>query len=308
MCIPMPADGFVVESVGTTIGPGEDVQYCEILTLPGAPTDSIYVARVDGRMTPYSHHLNVMAVAPGSPADQATTPGQRIQCLNNGRTPFGSGLHQIFGSVSPEHSLVLPDGIGLKLQGGQKVIFDYHYFNASPDPVPAKAALAFHVSDAAHVRREIRRFGLYNTGFSVPAGQSASFTAECTMAEDVQVVSLMRHTHRWGHDFNVWHAGGTADGTPVFTSHDYESDIYYAPPPFVLKQGEGFRFECQFQNTTDHPLAFGELATDEMCILYGQLTSTKDGVQALPEDCIILSSSAGQVAQGFACTQCPDGE
>jgi hypothetical protein len=36
-----------------------------------------------------------------------------------------------------------------------------------------------------------------------------------------------------------------------------------------MKQGEGFRFQCKYQNTEDRALRFGTSATDEMCILLG---------------------------------------
>jgi hypothetical protein len=299
----------MIESVGTTIAPGQDVQYCEVVVLPGTPGQPIYVSGIDGKMTPFSHHLNIMSVEPGSPADRASTPGQLVECTGNGRIPFGTGLRQIFGAVSPENSLVLPEGVGHRLDGGQKVIFNYHYFNSSPQPVPAKAALAFHVTDASNVRRELRRFGMYNTGFSVPAGAQGAFTAECMMAEDVQLLSLLRHTHRWGTDFTVWRAGGTGDGEQVFVSHDWEEGITYAPSaPFIIKRGEGLRFECKFDNTTNHELRFGELVSDEMCILYGNIVSTRENVPSLPEDCMIFNSPQGQVVRGVPCAQCPDGE
>lgn len=309
VCIAEPSDGFVVQSVGTTIAPGEDVQYCEVVTIPGTPGEPIYVSGIDGKMTPHSHHLNVMAVEPGSPADSATTPGQRVKCTGNGRVPFGTSLHQIFGAVSPENSLVLPDGVGHRLDGGQKLVFNYHYFNPTTQPVPAKAALAFHLTDASNVRRELRRFGMYNTGFAIPAGTQGAFTSECKMAEDVELLSLFRHTHKWGADFTVWRAGGASDGEQVFVSHHYEDDITYTPSTsFIIKQGEGLRFECKFDNTTDHELRFGELVSDEMCILYGNIVSTKDYSPVLPEDCAIPVSAQGQVAEGFPCAQCPDGD
>ncbi|MBL4632436.1 MAG: hypothetical protein JKY56_01115 [Kofleriaceae bacterium] len=34
---------------------------------------------------------------------------------------------------------------------------------------------------------------------------------------------------------------------------------------------EGFEWTCNYQNTTDSVLRFGIKATDEMCILFGQI-------------------------------------
>jgi hypothetical protein len=128
------------------------------------------------------------------------------------------------------------------------------------------------------------------------------------MSQDIEIVSLWRHTHRWGTDFSVWRAGGAGDGEQVFTKTDWEHDITFTPEtPFVIRKGEGLRFDCAFENTTDRPLAFGELATDEMCILYGYFVGTGPGL-AGPEDCAITTATEGTVTKGFACTQCPDGE
>ena len=38
-----------------------------------------------------------------------------------------------------------------------------------------------------------------------------------------------------------------------------------------MKQGEGLRFECNYQNTEDRALRFGTSATDEMCVLFGMI-------------------------------------
>ncbi len=55
--------------------------------------------------------------------------------------------------------------------------------------------------------------------------------------------------------------------------------------PTLLKAGTGLRFQCHYDNTTDHLLKFGLKATDEMCILFGTFWGT-DGTGELPEqDC-----------------------
>src|SRR5262245_21105180 len=53
VCIDAPPDGFVIESVGTMIEPGQDIQYCEVVALPGTPGVPIYVSGIDGKMTPF---------------------------------------------------------------------------------------------------------------------------------------------------------------------------------------------------------------------------------------------------------------
>ena len=56
----------------------------------------------------------------------------------------------------------------------------------------------------------------------------------------------------------------------MWTSNDWELDVDYVfDEPIFVPKGEGFRFQCEYNNTTDHVLMFGTKATDEMCILFG---------------------------------------
>ena len=62
LCLAEPDHGFQIRSVGTTIEPGEDVEFCEAVLLPGGPDDVYYVSRFEVAMTEFSHHLIVSAV------------------------------------------------------------------------------------------------------------------------------------------------------------------------------------------------------------------------------------------------------
>ena len=85
------------------------------------------------------------------------------------------------------------------------------------------------------------------------------------------VFQLTRHTHQWGTDFPVKYKGGPKDGELIFTSPDYENADYNFEEPALIRAGEGFEWTCNYQNTTDSVLRFGIKATDEMCILFGQI-------------------------------------
>jgi hypothetical protein len=58
------ADRLHLRSLGTDIQRGEDIQYCELLRLPGTPKDVLYVNRFEQAMTEGSHHLTVTALEP----------------------------------------------------------------------------------------------------------------------------------------------------------------------------------------------------------------------------------------------------
>src|SRR5688500_14029777 len=67
--LPAPERGFQVTAKGTTIAAGQDVEYCEVVEVPGTPSDVYYTNRFEAALTPFSHHLNVYAVDPNHPVD-----------------------------------------------------------------------------------------------------------------------------------------------------------------------------------------------------------------------------------------------
>lgn len=269
LCLPLPASGFQIGTAGVSIAPGEDVEYCEVVALPGSPRDLFHVDRFESAMTPGSHHLLVAAIVPGSETDRTAEVGDRVPCF--GTTAFGEDLVDVTGQQAPLHEERFPPGVGRVYRGGQKIVFDYHYLNATDQPMTARAVVNFHVVPPGDVDRIATTFGRLFADISVPPRASRSYDVECRMTEDVMVHKLVRHTHRWGREFPVSFLGGARDGQPIFTSQTYEDAEHTFPEPVMVRAGEGFRFTCNYTNDTDQTLVFGEKATDEMCILFGTI-------------------------------------
>jgi hypothetical protein len=284
----VPGAGFQLRSSGVMIEPGEDVEYCEVVQLPGDASETIYVNRFESKTTNAAHHFTVVAVVPGSEADASMLHGQRTTCVGG---PPGNywDYTAVTNSQHPSHTDVLPPGAGRKFQGGQKLIFNYHYLNASTKPLFGSAAVNFHTVESTKVEFQPQDFGFINLGsnFSVAPKATGSIKAQCQFSHDITVYKLIRHTHQWGTDFNVWFAGGKDDGTLVFTTPSYEDTDFFFPEPIQVKAGEGFSFECNYRNTEEFALTFGPLATNEMCILMGVWWPTNAGEEVPPQSCLV---------------------
>lgn len=267
LCLAAPLNGFQMESVGDVIEPGQDIEYCEVVQIPGNADQEYWVNRFEVAMTKFSHHLIVAAVIPGSETDLNAQVGDKIPC--SGVSAFGEDLMPGTGSQQPYNEEVFPEGVGRQYFGGQKLIFDYHYYNTSSEPVQARGKVNFHTTTKESVERISWPFGMLNLGFNVAPGSKLKTTAECRFNSNAYVWKLTRHTHRWGQDFDVWYAGGERDGEHLFNSPHYEDIDHVFEEPLFVPKGEGFRFSCEFTNTETYPLKFGVKATDEMCILFG---------------------------------------
>ena len=286
LCLDPPASGFQIRSDGTLIQPGEDVEYCEVVALPGTPDDTYYVRAFESQMTEGSHHLIIAGIVPESDTDHHAEVGDRVPCT--GPDVFGGELVPVTGSQKPYEGEAFPPGVGRVFTGGQKVVFDYHYFNTTPEPIQARAAVNFHTTTADKVTKLSQSFGFYNLGIEIPPGAAKAFTAECFFDGDVYVHSLTRHTHQWGTEFNTWFAGGPRDGELVFSSPDYETVSFPFEEPTLVRGGEGFRFECAFENNETYTLKFGLKASDEMCILFGSWYEAMEGQNLGNQSCFVF--------------------
>lgn len=271
--LPVPTDGFQVLDVGADIGPGEDVEYCEVGELPGDSGETYYVGGVELANAAHSHHLVVATAQPGSDADtalRAMNVGDKVVCNGTNYEFPQDGLVFVGSAQTPYIDRSFPKGVGTMLYGNQRVVFDYHYLNTSTEVVHARSAINVHLVDQASVQHIANPFSFFNYTVDVPPQATGKFVAECHFKDDLMVTSILRHTHQQGRDFSVWYAGGTHDGDLIWTSHDWKNEPDYTfPTPTLLKSGEGFRFECDFQNDANTELRYGIKGTDEMCILAG---------------------------------------
>jgi hypothetical protein len=296
-----PEKGFQVEILGNVIEPGDDIQWCEVVRLPGTQKDVYYINRLESAMTPFAHNLRVSAAIPESDTEANIEEGTRVTCQRAGEV-FGEDLVDVMSSQQLYSDIRYPEGIGKILFGGQKIVVDYHYYNTSDNAVPAKVKINFHLVGKADVRRIARTASFKNFTIFTPPGGESTHLAECFVDRDAFVYSLTRRTHRWGTDFSVWFAGGERDGEHIWTSSDWNQETDYTIPggPILLKAGEGFRFECDYNNTTNEPLQFGVYATDETCMLQANwwvVDESDEGDEVNEQGCLLFTVDEDGIAR-----------
>ncbi len=294
----VPTDGFQVRSMGADIDPGGDVEYCEIGELPGTPDETYYVGAVELANAVHSHHLVVAAALPGSASDaalRAMNIGDKVICNGTNYEFPQDGLVFVGSAQTPYIDRKFPKGVGSVLHGNQRIVFDYHYLNTSDTEVHAQSAMNVHLVDGSSIEHIATAFSFFNFTVDVPPHQSGKFVADCRFKNDIMLSSILRHTHQQGRDFTVWHSGGANDGEHVWTSHDWKNEPNFDfDPPELAKSGEGFKFECDFDNPNDSELRYGIKGTDEMCILAGWFWPAGSTRELPPQDCgVTWIDSAG---------------
>lgn len=286
--LPAPAHGFRVKSVGVDVASESDVEYCEIAELPGTPDQEYIVRSIELANGLGSHHLVIALGEPGSDADKKLRSmklGERIPCISPGGE-FGLGTTSLTFTQSPYRQADMPNGIGKRLHGGQRFVFDYHYFNYSGKTIRAKSALAFHLIDKAELKNIASEMAFSNFTIDTPPGEVKVFKAGCKFKHDLWLMNLVRHTHQKSTVFDVWYEGGPNHGQLVWSSKDWEHDTEHRfPEPILMKAGQGFKFSCGFRNDGNKPLRMGTSASDEMCILNGTIWSPSVGAEPPEAGC-----------------------
>lgn len=291
-----PDRGFQLETLGVTVDAGDDIRWCEVLQVPGTPGTAFVVDRLETALGGHGLDLVLTAATPGSPTEAILDAGARVPCLRAGEA-FGEDLRTITSTQHHYHDQRYPDGVGQRFEGGQKLVLEYHYENASSEPVVARAKINFHLASPEGIRHHAHTATFDNlTIYTPPLGQS-SHLAECAVTEPLLVGELVRRTRSWGTHFRVWIRGGERDGELVWHSSDHRDTNLELDEPIVLGPGEGFRFQCSYFNGSPDELRFGTGAADEVCTLQAIYWSQDPMRSPSQQECLLLGVDDDGVAR-----------
>lgn len=286
-----PERGFRLSTRGLAIPPSSDVEYCEVSEVPGNPGEQYNVSAIELANAQGSHHLIVTIAAPGSASERqlrAHAIGDQVPCIGAQQEFGASGMSVLASTQTHYAKSSLPEGIGQRVFGGQRLVFDYHYFNFGSEPLTAKSALAVHTFPPDVPVTFTSSLAFSNMTLDVPAMSERTFTAACTLEHAAMLTGFARHTHQLGTDFSVWFEGGPQAGQHIWTSSDWEHDNEFRfAEPRLMQAGEGFKFACSYKNPGTKPLRFGISASDEMCILGALIWSPEPQAELTPEQCVV---------------------
>jgi hypothetical protein len=294
-----PENGFQLDMPATLVDPGDDVRVCEVVVLPGTPSDVYYVPRIETLLSAQGEELTVHAARPGSDTEAIMDPGASVPCTRAGEA-FGEELSEVLSTSERYTDERFPESTGKVFRGGQKLALEVHFVNDSAEQVPARAKLSFHLAPAERVQRTTRSANFANLTIYTPPGGHSSHVGECLVREEMLVSELVRRTQRFGTSFKVWFAGGPRDGELAWESSDRHDNRFEPSEPLHLMPGEGFRFECSYFNSSGRELRYGVSSSDETCLLQAKY-SVPDDVDIDDEDtaegCLLFDVDADGVAR-----------
>jgi hypothetical protein len=285
-----PVDGIQIQTAGALIDAGDDVEWCEVVQLPGSPQIIYEIDEIEAVITAYAHYVLVSAAVPGSETETNMETGTRVACQRAGEV-YGNDLIDLFATRERREKTRYPQGVGALLQGGQKIVVDYQYFNTSKEPIPARVKINFHFAQKSSVTHQARLAMLDNLTIYTPPGGESSHLGECYFNQDVSISSMARHTHNSGTNFKVWLAQSKRAESLIWDSRSPKnsSDRLILASPIQLRAGEGLRFQCDYRNNTSEPLQFGAKVNDEVCQLEVTLWASSQGNELEEQSCLLFT-------------------
>jgi hypothetical protein len=192
-------------------------------------------------------------------------------------TPFaglalGTDIPIVFANTKQE-TWAFPAGIAIDLPANQMIKIEGHYINTTAsdlqgtgnvtfDTVPAATAPAFQAANFnffGTTKITIPPNSTYSTGPLFQAGIAGT-----------HFISVTTHQHRLGTGAQVWLGNQGDMSDRVANDTDWSTPSWsLIAPQYDFDGTNGLNYQCDWTNTTDQTVGFGESALDEMCFVGG---------------------------------------
>jgi len=304
-----------------------DEYRCLVIDWPLDHTVYVNAARVVPGAKDEVHHVFAVVMDPEDLGDIEAADGA------DGKPGFSCwGAPSPEGSLLPPRSLTvwapgksagyLPEGTGVRVDPGSKIVMQMHYNTINSDPVPDQSTLEVHYVEPEEIERPAVTLFFLNVdwpgegGMPIPAGDpnvvhqytgrfgflmKFSNAASAGISDDEPFVlhSAFMHQHVLGKSTSIELL--REDGTELMLvdirNWDFDwQDEYVFQQEVIMYPGDKLRLTCTYDNSAAHQqfvngvqlkpqyVEFGEGTTDEMCVNYFYATRVKEEDQGKYQD------------------------
>ncbi len=232
-----------------TLAAGQEKYVCATKTL----TEDVYLGGFRPIDPVGTHHTLLTFGAPMG----ADNPG--FDCSPGAENPLW-----IYASGVGTNELMMPTGVGMKIEKGQQVLINLHLFNTSDVSISGKSGIEVYSLKAAEVVDEAEMFLPGPVGFQ---NAPTTLSGDCTLTGEQHLVALFPHMHQKGRHIKTEVISATA-GTPAKVLHDsdyqFDSQEFELLNSVAVHAGDKLRTTCTWDGNGG-PINFGSSSTAEMC-------------------------------------------
>lgn len=257
---------FTYSIVIPTAAPGEEGTHCLNVQLPN--TTPVSITKLHNTLSEGSHHFIVSMVN-----DPTATVMPATDCK-----PFRTALQggPLAITQQKDDTIVTPPGVGYGLSANQIVSLELHYINTDADALQVQAQTELYPAEAGANLQDSTVLLIGTTNFSLAPQTTTStgprYIPMPSALDGVDYFAITGHTHRLGTGVKVSSAASaTATPTVLYAPDKYNWDsptLDQLNPAVQVPSGGGFVLQCDWNNTTNSTITWGESALNEMCFFW----------------------------------------
>ena len=299
---PAEGDGFQMAMYGTA-PPFSEVWLCSVYPLPIDAEGFTAVQSVEYNQNEGTHHftLSALGFSLSGQATESPIAHGTYDCndLYGDSTLMEEAIMVFGGQGDAQGEMVFPEGTVANVPATIDVLHEVHFVNPTPDEVEIYSEINAYTVPQSAVEKSMWGGSVRDENIEIPANAEHTEWSRCVFNEDVEVLLLAGHQHELGTGFHIApYNGETGEVGEVFFSNDdwHTPDITQYEPPMMVPAGQGFEWTCDWNNTTDQVVRYGNEATDEMCNM-AVVFRPVEGMISLTAACEVVETSDGVLWQ-----------
>lgn len=262
---PGPGEVQIVSPIVRGIAPGADVTLCTYLPPSASLPEAADVVKAVGYQSTIGGHHAILYQArqPKAVDTHECTDDDMVNAILVAIAPGGEGLSAGFE---------IPDGLAFRTEAGAQFFVQTHWINTTDQPIDGQSAFNVKTQPVGQGVQPMSLFSWVDTDILIPAGRPGHERVSCTFERDVQFVVMGGHAHELGTKVSVYHAPAAGAETMLYDESWSAAKTFATPlikypkaQPFVVRQGDSLRTECDYMNTTGDDVQFPR----EMCGGFG---------------------------------------
>lgn len=218
----------------------------------------------------FGHHIVLLTPKEPKPAGTAEDCTDRSTMAKYG--PF----------VLP--STELPEGYGIQIPKGTKVVLQAHYVNAGSKPLLARDVARLHKVPLESVTTWVQMLASSDNTLELPPQQKSTVAIDCALPAGVELLVFGGHMHERGTRFEALLGKDESSMESIYLVDPWLEEYRDAPPvslffknPLKIAEPSILRAKCDWNNESPDTLTFPE----EMCATFGYVTGSDSAIECV---------------------------